>query len=71
MQLQLTKGQAGELESLLDAYLPELSHEITATDNPEFRASLRTRRAGLSEVAEALGLLIRGTSAEPDGKSSS
>jgi hypothetical protein len=71
VQLQLTRDQAGELENLLDAYLPELSHEITATDNPEFRASLRTRRARLSEVAEALELLIRGTPTEPDGRSSS
>ncbi|HCU91890.1 MAG TPA: hypothetical protein DHU96_03805 [Actinobacteria bacterium] len=69
MELKLTKEQAGHLESLLDSYLRDLSHEITATDNPEFRAGLRARRARLAEVAETLGLLLRGGPAEPENES--
>ena len=58
MELKLTKEQAEHLESLLDSYLRDLSHEITATDNPEFRAGLRARRAGLAGVAGAPGLTV-------------
>lgn len=68
MELKLTKEQAEHLDSLLDSYLRELSHEITATDNPEFRAGLRARRARLAEVADALELLLRGP-AEPENES--
>jgi hypothetical protein len=70
LELQLTKDQADELDSLLDAYLRELSHEITATDNPQYRASLKTRRARLAEVAEALRLLIQGPPAGREGQPS-
>jgi hypothetical protein len=69
VELELTREQAAHLERLLDAYLGELSHEITATDNPEYRAGLRTKRARLAEVAEALGLLLRGAEAEPQDTS--
>lgn len=65
MELTLTTEQAEHLETLLDAYLKDLSHEITATDNPEFRVGLRTRRARLAEVADTLGRLLRDSRAEP------
>lgn len=69
MELKLTKEQAEHLESLLDAYLRDLSSEITATDNPEYRAGLRVRRARLAEVAETLGVLLRRDTAEPESES--
>ena len=65
MDLKLTREQAAHLEELLDAYLRELSSEITATDNPGYRAGLRARRASLAEVADALGLLVSSAPAEP------
>ncbi len=65
MELKITKEQAEHLEGLLDSYLRELSHEIAATDNPEYRKRLRARRTRLAEVAEALGLLLGTASAKP------
>jgi hypothetical protein len=64
VELKITKDQAEHLESLLDSYLSDLSHEITATDNPAYRERLRARRSRLAEVAEALGLLLGGARAK-------
>ncbi len=66
MELKLTREQAAHLEDLLDAYLRELSSEITATDNPGYRAGLRARQANLAEVADALRLLVRSAPAKPE-----
>ena len=66
MELKLTREQAEDLEGLLETSLRELSSEIAATDNMDYRAGLRTRRVHLAEVAETLGLLLRDTAAEHD-----
>ena len=65
MELKLTREQAAHLEELLDAYLRELSSEITATDNPGYRAGLRARRASLAQVPAALGHLLSSAPADP------
>jgi hypothetical protein len=44
MELSLDDKQAEELRRLLTQVLGDLSSEIAATDNPEFRRSLRERR---------------------------
>ncbi|HXX90857.1 MAG TPA: hypothetical protein VEI83_11620 [Acidimicrobiales bacterium] len=54
MELTLTQEQAEELAVLLDAALRELSHEIAATDNAEFRAGLRARRDRLAAIRVGL-----------------
>ncbi len=58
MQLELTIEQAQELKTLLEQSLPELSHEIAATDNTAYRAGLNVYRDRLVEVTEALSRLL-------------
>jgi len=58
MQLELTMDQAQELKTLLEQSLPELSHEIAATDNTVYRAELVAFRDRLVEVTEALSRLL-------------
>ncbi|HLN40836.1 MAG TPA: hypothetical protein VK215_00170 [Acidimicrobiales bacterium] len=58
MQLELTVEQAQELKTLLEQSLPELSHEIAATDNTVYRAGLNVYRDRLVEVTEALSRLL-------------
>jgi hypothetical protein len=55
MDLQLNNEQAGELRSLLDATFRDLTHEISATDNAEYRAGLRERRDLLAAIRSQLG----------------
>jgi hypothetical protein len=50
MDLRLSDEQVGELQSLLDATLRDLSHEIAATDNADYRAGLRHRRDVLATI---------------------
>jgi len=70
MHLELTIEQAQALNRLLEQSLRELSHEIAATDNAEFRADLSAYRDCLVEVTEALSPLLTeapGTSNTPPG----
>jgi hypothetical protein len=50
MQLELTDDEAKDLRDLLDGALGDMSSEIAATDNAEFRASLNERRNRLQQV---------------------
>ncbi len=58
MTLQLSDEQAAELRSLLDAALRDLSHEIAATDNADFRSGLRQNREVLESVRHGLGEVV-------------
>ncbi len=58
MHLELTIEQAQALNRLLEQSLRELSHEIAATDNAEFRAHLSEYRHSLVKVTGALGRLL-------------
>jgi len=66
MHLDLTREQAEDLEALLSVSLSELSHEIAATDNAEYRAGLVARRERLHAVMEATAHLLVPASALPD-----
>jgi len=57
MTLQLSDEQAAGLRSLLDTALRDLSHEIAATDNADFRSGLRHGREVLESVRHSLGEL--------------
>jgi len=50
MRIELTEEQCAELQQLLESALGDLSTEIAATDNPEFREGLRQRRSVLESV---------------------
>jgi hypothetical protein len=70
MHLELTIEQAQALNRLLEQSLRELSHEIAATDNAEFRAELNEYRDRLVEVTGALSPLpteVPGVSPPPPG----
>jgi len=55
MNLILNHEQAEELQGLLALGLRDLTHEIAATDNAGYRASLLARRRCLHEVSDLLG----------------
>jgi len=65
MRLELTMEQAQELKTLLEQSLPELSHEIAATDNAAYRAELSTYRDRLVEVTAALTRLLAAAPSSP------
>jgi hypothetical protein len=50
MLIELTEAQCAELQRLLESALGDLSTEIAATDNAEYREGLRERRAVLESV---------------------
>jgi hypothetical protein len=54
MHLNLTEDQAGELRALLNETLRDMSHEIAATDNSQYRARLMARRHALEGVAGSM-----------------
>jgi len=59
MKLDITTEQAYEMRELLGQTLRDMSHQIAATENPEDRAKLTTRRRSLTQMAEAVdGLLV-------------
>lgn len=58
MNLVMTHEQADELHGLLVLGMRDLTHEIAATDNAEYRASLLRRRQRLTEVADLLDRLL-------------
>jgi hypothetical protein len=55
MDITLSEPLVEELRSLLDATLGDLSSEIAATDNPEYRQLLKDRRERLEAVGALLG----------------
>lgn len=61
LQLSLTESEAAALASLLDDDFPELSREISHTDDRAFRRRLAERRDRLEAVREQL----RRRAAEP------
>jgi hypothetical protein len=65
VKLELTEEQAGELKALLEGALRDMSHEIAATDNPEYRSALNGRRRTLAAVVDALA--HPGTETAPHG----
>ena len=65
MQLELTMEQAQQLKTLLEQSLPEMSHEIAATDNTLYRAELNAYRDRLVEVTEALSRLLAAAPGAP------
>ena len=54
IDLELNDEQASELHSLLDMALRDLTHDIAATDNAGYRATLRERRDHLTAIRGAL-----------------
>jgi len=54
MDLELNHDQAEELRSLLDTALGDMSHEIAATDNAQYREQLRQRRDLLTTIRRSL-----------------
>ncbi|WP_158009750.1 hypothetical protein [Carbonactinospora thermoautotrophica] len=54
MRLELTNEEATVLRELLETYLGDFYMEILHTDNPGYRRLLRTRRATLQRILEAL-----------------
>ncbi len=60
MHIELTVEQCAELQRLLESSLGDLSTEIAATDNHEFREGLRERRRVLESVLYLLDNPPRG-----------
>jgi hypothetical protein len=50
MLIELNEDQCAELQQLLENTLGDLSTEIAATDNAEYRQGLRDRRSVLESV---------------------
>lgn len=66
MHLDLTIEQASALHRLLEPSLRELSHEIAATDNAEYRGNLSDYRDRLVEINAAVTRLVtQGPDASP------
>ncbi|HMK64027.1 MAG TPA: hypothetical protein VK386_10435 [Acidimicrobiales bacterium] len=58
MNLVLTSEQAEELQDVLSVAVRELTHEIAATDNAGYRATLQKRRHVLAEMDEMIGRVL-------------
>jgi len=58
MNLVVSHEQADELQGVLHLALRELTHEIAATDNAGYRATLQDRRRLLTEVAQLIDRLL-------------
>ncbi len=54
MNIQLTKEQVEDINTLLEGSLRDLSEEIAGTDNAAYRRVLKARRDRLSDAAHAL-----------------
>jgi hypothetical protein len=63
MQVTLSTEQAEELQALVAETVRDMSHEIAATDNAEFRAGLIARRRTLEAVARSLEMTTEGDQA--------
>lgn len=62
MQIYLTEDQTAELLALVSETLRDMSHEIAATDNSQYRVQLLARRRTLEGVA---GSLLRQADSPP------
>jgi hypothetical protein len=67
MNLVLTHEQADQLHGLIELGLKDLTHEIAATDNAGYRASLQQQRQVLAEVGESLGRMLSSAPADAEG----
>ncbi|MHB8113980.1 MAG: hypothetical protein ACYDHA_11055 [Bellilinea sp.] len=54
IQINLTQDEIQLLKNLLDTYLVDLRVEIHATDNMDYKEMLRSRKAILLKLMEAL-----------------
>ncbi|MHB0965031.1 MAG: hypothetical protein ACYC3P_04775 [Bellilinea sp.] len=54
IQINLTQDEIQLLKNLLDTYLEDLRVEIHATDNMDYKEMLRSRKAILLKLMEAL-----------------
>ena len=54
IQINLTQDEIQLLKNLLDIYLEDLRVEIHATDNMDYKEMLRSRKAILLKLMEAL-----------------
>lgn len=54
MELTLSEAEGAELLEVVELNIPDLSHEIAATDNAAFRAGLAERRERLESIAGRL-----------------
>ena len=54
IQINLTQDEIQLLKTLLDTYLEDLRVEIHATDNMDYKEMLRSRKAILLKLMEAL-----------------
>lgn len=54
MELHLTDEEASDLADVLDEVVSDLSPEIADTDNPNYRALLRTKRDRLRSIRSRL-----------------
>ena len=55
MRVELSAQELVHLRDLLDVAVSDLSPEIAATDNAEYRAGLRDRRESLRSIRNKLG----------------
>jgi hypothetical protein len=55
MHLDLTEEDAEVLRDFLGRWLGDLSMEISHTDNPAYRRSVRLQRDALRRIYDALG----------------
>ncbi|MBI5088004.1 MAG: hypothetical protein HZB15_03805 [Actinobacteria bacterium] len=65
MDVELTPDESEAVRKALRSYLSDLRMEITDTDNPEYRRTLRDERATLeAAVAKLSGQPLTGESAD-------
>jgi hypothetical protein len=55
MDVELTQEESEAVRQALQSYLSDLRMEITDTDNPEYRRTLRAERAHLESAVAKLG----------------
>jgi len=53
-RLHLTNQEEGELLTILERYLPDLTYEIANTDRKEFRRDLKDREVFMKELINRL-----------------
>ena len=55
MHIDLSDEQTDALRTVLDTTLRELSYEIASADLPSYRLMLRSQRAALRPILDAVG----------------
>jgi hypothetical protein len=68
MDVELSPEESEAVRQALRSYLSDLRMEITDTDNPEYRRTLRDERATLERAMAKLGETASAAD-EPDGPS--